>query len=69
MILTPGVVPLQVIILFNLKTFENMKEKRNYEKPSMKVVLLKQRTMLLAGSGNGVDPLSPFAPGSDPLNP
>ena len=46
-----------------------MKEKRNYEKPSMKVVLLKQLTMLLAGSGNGVDPLSPFAPGSDPLNP
>lgn len=27
--------------------------KRDYEKPSMKVVLLKQRTMLLAGSFNG----------------
>ena len=44
-------------------------KKRMYEKPSMKVVLLQQRTMLLAGSANGVDPLSPFAPGSDPLNP
>jgi len=26
-------------------------KKRLYEKPSMKVVLLQQRTMLLAGSG------------------
>ena len=46
-----------------------MTKKRLYEKPSMKVVLLRQRTVLLAGSGNGVDPLSPFAPGNDPLNP
>ena len=44
-------------------------KKRKYDKPSMKVVELKQRTMLLAGSGNGVDPLSPFNPGGDPLNP
>ena len=44
-------------------------KKKQYEKPSMEVVMLQQRTMLLAGSGNGVDPLSPFAPGSDPLNP
>ena len=43
-------------------------KRKEYDKPSMKVVLLQQRTMLLAGS-NGVDPLSPFAPGSDPLNP
>jgi len=29
-------------------------KKRQYDKPSMKVVLLRQRTMLLAGSnGNG----------------
>jgi hypothetical protein len=42
-------VPLQIIIQFNLKTIVIMKKKM-YEKPSMKVVLLKQRTMLLAGS-------------------
>lgn len=30
-----------------------MTKKRLYEKPSMKVVLLKQRTMLLAGSPLG----------------
>ena len=46
-----------------------MIKKRLYEKPSMKVVLLKRQPQLLAGSGNGVDPLSPFAPGNDPLNP
>ena len=68
MILTANAVPLQIIIQYNFKTFAIMKKKM-YEKPSMKVVLLKQRTMLLAGSGNGVDPLSPFAPGNDPLNP
>jgi hypothetical protein len=68
LILTVNAVPLWAIIQFNLKTIVIMKKKM-YEKPSMKVVLLKQRTMLLAGSGNGVDPLSPFAPGSDPLNP
>ncbi len=33
--------------------------KRDYEKPSMKVVLLKQRTMLLAGS-KGTGDLSPM---------
>ena len=66
MILTVNAVPLWAIILFNLKTFVIMKKKM-YEKPSMKVVLLKQRTMLLAGSGNGVDPLSPFNPGGNPL--
>jgi len=43
--------------------------KKQYDKPSMKVVMLQQRTMLLAGSGNGVDPLSPFNPGGDPLIP
>ncbi len=43
-------------------------KKREYEKPSMKVVLLKRQPQLLAGS-NGVDPLSPFNPGGDPLNP
>ena len=47
-----------------------MTEKKKYEKPSMEVFELQQRTMLLAGSGNGVpDPLDPFTPGGDPLNP
>lgn len=42
----------------------NMK-KRLYQQPSMKVVDLPQRTMLLSGS---VDPLDPFHNGGDPLN-
>ena len=46
-----------------------MTTKKMYEKPSMRVFELKQKPALLVGSGNGVDPLSPFAPGSDPLNP
>ena len=41
-----------------------MTKKRLYEKPSMKVVLLKQRTMLLAGSA---EPLDPFDNGGNPL--
>ncbi len=46
-----------------------MTKKKKFEKPSMQVIELKQQPQLLAGSGNGVDPLSPFAPGNDPLNP
>lgn len=42
--------------------------KKLYDKPSMKVVLLKQRTALLAGSSNGVNQPDPFPPGGDPLN-
>ena len=45
-----------------------MKKKHFFEKPSMKVFELKQQPQLLAGS-NGVDPLSPFNPDGDPLNP
>ena len=40
-------------------------KKRLYQQPSMKVVDLPQRTMLLSGS---VDPLDPFHNGGDPLN-
>jgi len=36
-----------------------MKKKQFYEKPSMQVVLLQQRTMLLAGS-NGDGNLNPM---------
>ena len=43
-----------------------MKKKRLYDKPSMKVVELRQRSALLTGSVNQVDP---FTPGGDPLNP
>ena len=39
-------------------------KKRQYEKPSMKVVLLKQRTMLLAGS-NGTGGLDPMGDPTD----
>ena len=48
---------------------KEMKTRKTYERPSMRVVELKLRPQLLVGSGNGVDPLSPFAPGNDPLNP
>ena len=44
-----------------------MKTKRMYEKPAMQVFELKQQPQLLAGSGGGVDPLSPFTPGGSPL--
>jgi len=40
-------------------------KKRQYDKPSMKVVDLKQRTMLLAGSLN--DPTN-YPGGGDPFN-
>ena len=39
-------------------------KKRQYEKPSMKVVLLQQRTMLLAGS-NGTGGLTPMGDPTD----
>ena len=44
-----------------------MKQKRFYEKPQMEVFELKQQPQILAGSGEGMDPLSPFAPGGSPL--
>ena len=39
-------------------------KKKQYEKPSMKVVLLQQRTMLLAGSGG----TNPYTPDNNPYN-
>ena len=41
-------------------------KKNLYEKPSMKVFVLKQKPTLLAGSGGLGNP-SPFEPGVDPL--
>ena len=46
-----------------------MTTKKLYEKPAMQVFMLRQQPQLLAGSGEGLDPLSPFNPGVDPLNP
>ena len=42
--------------------------KKEYEKPTMQVVELKQQLALLAGSAasGGLDTLSPFAPADDP---
>jgi len=42
-------------------------KKRDYEKPSMKVVELQHRTMLLAGSGGFNDPNN-YPGGGDPLS-
>ena len=39
-------------------------KKKDYEKPSMKVVMLQQRTMLLAGS-NGTGGLDPMGDPTD----
>jgi len=39
-------------------------KKKQYDKPSMKVVLLQQRTMLLAGS-NGTGGLDPMGDPTD----
>ena len=51
-ILRRNVVPLQAIYLLPFKTFTMMTKKKLYERPSMKVVLLKRQPQLLAGSGN-----------------
>ncbi|MBQ8713165.1 MAG: hypothetical protein IJ551_10170 [Prevotella sp.] len=45
-----------------------MTQKRKYEKPSRRVIVLQHQAHLLAGSGE-LEPLSPFEPGDDPLNP
>ena len=41
--------------------------KKEYERPSIEVVELKQQAQLLAGSGGGVNPNSPYEPGGDPM--
>jgi len=48
---------------------KDIKQKRTYVRPAMRVHELRMTPRLLVGSGNGgLDPLSPFNPGSDPLN-
>lgn len=44
-------------------------KRKDYKKPTMDVVEVKQQAQLLAGSGGGIDPNSPYTPGGDPLNP
>ena len=46
-------------------------KKKDYERPSMEVVELKQQQQLLAGSsaGGGMNPNDPYTPGGDPFNP
>ena len=43
--------------------------KKEYERPSIEVVELKQQAQLLAGSGGGVNPNDPYTPGGNPFNP
>ena len=42
--------------------------KKEYLKPTIDIVKLKQQQQLLAGSG-GMNPNDPYTPGSDPLSP
>lgn len=43
-------------------------KKRKYQKPAMQVFELREHARLLAGSGDGgLDPLSPFNPGTNPI--
>ena len=44
--------------------------RKKYVKPAMQVYDLPKSARLLASSGDGgLDPLNPFTPGTDPLNP
>ena len=45
-----------------------MMKKQKYEKPSMKVVLLKRQPQLLAGSSGDVPNSDPYTPGGDPFS-
>ena len=45
-----------------------MKKKQFYEKPSMQVFELKQRTMLLAGSNGDIPNNDPYTPDTDPFD-
>ena len=50
------------------KDMKPLIEKRKYEKPAMRVLELQRHAPLICTSGGGgLDPLSPFNPGIDPL--
>ncbi len=47
---------------------KDIKQKRTYVKPAMRVHVLRMTPRLLVGSGDGgLDPLSPFNPGTNPI--
>ncbi|MBR6275644.1 MAG: hypothetical protein IKR31_01735 [Prevotella sp.] len=47
---------------------KDIKQKRTYVRPAMRVHELRMTPRLLVGSGNGgLDPLSPFTPGGNPI--
>ena len=59
-------IPIEIVYYSSISvTKKTSMKKRDYEKPSMKVVMLQQRTMLLAGSGLGSPDNYPELP--DPL--
>jgi hypothetical protein len=59
--------------LFNITIIlkQTSMKKKEYERPTMQVVELKQQLALLAGSAasGGMTPNDPYTPGGDPLNP
>ena len=46
-------------------------KRKDYEKPTMQVVEVRQQVQLLAGSAasGGMNPNEPYTPGGDPINP
>ena len=45
-----------------------IKQKRTYVRPAMQVYELRETSRLLVGSGDGgMNPLSPFNPGGNPI--
>ena len=53
------------LTFYTKKQFKNMTKKKLYERPSMKVVLLKRQPQLLAGSFTG-DRQNPYGDPTDP---
>ena len=45
-----------------------MTEKRKYEKPSQRVIELRQRSALLVGSSGDIPGSDPYTPDTDPFN-
>ena len=43
-------------------------KKKEYERPAMQVVVLKQQPTLLAGSGGDIPGNDPYTPESDPFS-
>ena len=43
-------------------------KRKNYERPTMQVVQLKQQPQLLAGSSGDIPNSDPYTPGGDPFS-